>query len=209
MISSLFYTYVYYDPSRNNEPIYVGKGKGRRVWSHMQSHKKHPFVQRLQKMKRLNISPVIGIYAGFDEEFAHFLETILISKFGRKDLKLGTLLNLTDGGDGPSGRIYSDGYKAMQSSRLKGIPKPESSKRYGKDNHNYGRPLSASHKQKISNSTKGVPKSEDFKNNLRGKKHPNRKLQIVECPYCKRTGSILIFHRWHFDKCKHKDNKND
>lgn len=28
-----YYTYVYYDPTRNNEPIYVGKGFNNRVSS--------------------------------------------------------------------------------------------------------------------------------------------------------------------------------
>ncbi len=30
----LCYTYIYYDPSRNNEPIYVGQGINDRVWVH-------------------------------------------------------------------------------------------------------------------------------------------------------------------------------
>lgn len=110
---TLFYTYVYYDPSRNNEPIYVGKGKDSRAWSHLKSKKKHPFIQRLQFMRKNNILPHIGIYSDFDEEFAHLLEQELISKFGRKDLGKGSLLNLTDGGEG------SSGYEHTCSTRLK------------------------------------------------------------------------------------------
>jgi hypothetical protein len=102
-----FYTYIYYDPSRNNEPIYVGKGYADRAWDHFTRKHRHPFVQRLQYMRKNNIFPVIGIYAGLEEEFAHLLEMELIAKFGRKDLGKGTLLNLTDGGEGVKGLIQS------------------------------------------------------------------------------------------------------
>ena len=98
MNPELFYTYIYYDPSRNNEPIYVGQGKMDRVWEHLKSTFNHPFVNRLKHMKNNNISPNIGIYAGMDEELALLLEIELIAKFGRKDLKQGPLLNLTNGG---------------------------------------------------------------------------------------------------------------
>src|ERR1035437_9305972 len=112
MNPDLFYTYIYYDPSRNNEPIYVGKGKNNRVWEHFKSTFNHPFVNRLKHMKNNNVSPVIGIYASMDEELALLLEVELISKFGRKDLGKGSLLNLTDGGEGVSGRIYSHSAQA-------------------------------------------------------------------------------------------------
>lgn len=102
-----FYTYIYYDPSRNNEPIYVGKGNANRAWGHLKSNKKHPFIHRLKFMKKGSISPIIGIYAAIDEEFALFLEVELIAKYGRKDLGVGPLLNLTDGGEGMSGNIRS------------------------------------------------------------------------------------------------------
>lgn len=100
-----FYTYIYYDPSRNNEPIYVGKGSGNRVWHHLVSRKHSPFVSRLKYMKSITVNPIIGIYAGLDEELSLLLEMELIQKFGRKDLGKGSLLNLTDGGEGNSGHI--------------------------------------------------------------------------------------------------------
>lgn len=109
-----FYTYIYYDPSRNNEPIYVGKGKKKRAWVHLSSSKKHPFIQRLQKILLNGGKPVIGVYAGLDEEFALLLEEELISKFGRKDLGKGTLLNLTNGGEGTSGSTALLGKKKSE-----------------------------------------------------------------------------------------------
>lgn len=103
----IFYTYIYYDPSRNNEPFYIGKGQGNRAWSHFRSNRQCPFVSRLKYMKKNHIKPVIGLYSDLEEEFAHLLEQELISKFGRKDLGLGPLLNMTDGGEGASGIVWS------------------------------------------------------------------------------------------------------
>lgn len=120
-----FYAYVYRDPSRDNEPIYVGKGSGRRAWAHLKPIKRrHPFTQRLNKMIRENVQPDIEIIACADEAEAFKIETELIAKFGRKDLRLGTLLNMSDGGEGPSGRIFSNEVRAKMSAgqrRVQGI----------------------------------------------------------------------------------------
>jgi hypothetical protein len=58
-------------------------------------------------MQKNNVLPIIGIYAGLDEELAHLVEMELIAKFGRKDTRKGSLLNLTDGGEGVKGLIQS------------------------------------------------------------------------------------------------------
>ena len=107
----MHYTYIYYDPSRNNEPIYVGEGTKNRAWAHLRKTNKHPFVQRLQFMRKNGVDPIIGIYAGLDQEFAHLLEIELIAKFGRKDLGKGSLLNLTDGGEGQVNPTQAVRYK--------------------------------------------------------------------------------------------------
>ena len=107
-MSTKFYTYIYRDPSRNNEPIYVGKGCAKRAWSHLSSSKKHPFIQRLQYMKKNSVVPSIEIIDALDESHSIFLEECLIEIIGRKDLKKGTLLNLTDGGEGVSGYEHDE-----------------------------------------------------------------------------------------------------
>jgi len=143
-----FYTYIYYDPSRGNEPIYVGKGVGKRVWSHLYSKQKTPFVNRLQFMIKNGNKPTVGIYAGFDEELAHLVEMELISKFGRKDLGKGPLLNLTDGGEGQTGLIHTTETKRKMSESHLGIPRSEDTK------------------QKISKGNKNKPKSTEHRTNL-------------------------------------------
>lgn len=116
-----FYAYVYRDPSRDMEPFYVGKGKGVRSHRHFYRKDKHPMTYRLQLMKREGVSPDIEIIQAIDEGHAFFLESCLIEMFGRRDLKTGTLLNLTDGGEGECGRVQSDEKRAKLSAAGKNI----------------------------------------------------------------------------------------
>lgn len=125
----IFYTYIYYDPSRGNEPFYVGKGVNRRAWKHLTRKDKLPFGNRLRKLKRNDIMPIIGIYGGLNEELSYLLEIELISKFGRKDLGKGTLLNLTDGGEGGPGIKRTPEQNKINSESKKGIPKSEEHKK--------------------------------------------------------------------------------
>lgn len=107
IIMNKFYTYIYYDPSRNNEPIYVGKGTGNRAYVHWSKNGKwkkikSPFIQRLQHMYNNGIDPTIKFLCkNVDEEYALFMEIEAIALYGRKDLGKGSLLNLTDGGENP------------------------------------------------------------------------------------------------------------
>lgn len=102
------YIYRYTDPSRN-EAIYIGQGTQgarhgstfRRAKSHLKRTDNHPLTHRLQKMAREGVQPIIDILIkGIDKELADLIEIEAIDKYGRKDLGKGTLLNLTNGGDG-------------------------------------------------------------------------------------------------------------
>lgn len=144
-----FYTYVYYDPLRNNTPIYVGKGCNERAWIHLSKTKINvQFRNRLRTLKKNNIKPVIGIYAGLSEELSLFLEEELIFKFGRRDLGTGTLYNLSTGGDGARNG-------------------PESCKKIS--NALLGKKKSATHKLNISKSMKGKPGRSGSENPMFGK----------------------------------------
>jgi hypothetical protein len=159
-----FYTYAYSDPSRNNEIIYIGKGAKRRAWDHLKRKKMHPFIQRLQKMKRLGIEPKIEILAkDISEETAFSLEMWFIYKFGRKDLGKGTLLNLTDGGEGSAGYKLSplspEQLKKRSATMIKAAATPTAiANRLASS---IGRIHSEETKQKMSASSKGKPKSKE------------------------------------------------
>lgn len=105
----MFYVYVYRDPrpSKNNQPVYVGKGTGTRDLSHWSkgSHNK-PFQDFISHLKlRGLVSPCQRVFeTGFEAEaFAKEIE--LIALYGRRDIKTGTLFNRTDGGEGASGMV--------------------------------------------------------------------------------------------------------
>ena len=117
------YVYQYFDTSRN-EAIYIGKGTGKRAWYHLRRTDMHPFVQRLQKMIREGVEPVITFLCdGVDSELADLVECEAIAKIGRKDLGKGPLLNLTDGGDGLCSPSQDVRNKIGAASRLR---KPDS-----------------------------------------------------------------------------------
>ena len=90
------YVYEHYIPGEV-QPFYVGKGHGRRAYQIGNRNrwwrnivKKHGF---LVKMIQENIT----------EEQANELEKELISKYGRRDIGTGILVNMTDGGEGVKG----------------------------------------------------------------------------------------------------------
>lgn len=104
--------YLYCDP-KDGTPRYVGVGTSlRRAWSHMKPYAKTN--KRLKNMitKRLregySVSPVITYLGHTDFEEAKRLEMLEISRYGRVDLGTGSLFNLTDGGDGAKGAIFSE-----------------------------------------------------------------------------------------------------
>ena len=81
----MFYTYLYL--REDGTPYYVGKGSGDRA------HKWH----------RVGCPPVERILSQeFPSESDAFeAEKFLIGFYGREDLRMGRLLNLTDGGENP------------------------------------------------------------------------------------------------------------
>lgn len=95
------YVYIYTNPSRNNEPFYVGMGKDGRYRRHFTRVDRHPMTHRMNLLKEQGVVPCVAfICTQIDSEFAALIEQEAIAKYGRKDLGKGPLLNLTDGGDG-------------------------------------------------------------------------------------------------------------
>lgn len=97
-----YYVYVFLREDRYS-PYYVGKGKGRRDIAKRYSGVKPPARERIVRIKE-----------GLTEEDAFQLERKLIKFWGRKE-QGGILYNLTDGGEGASGRIETEGQKKRRS----------------------------------------------------------------------------------------------
>ena len=81
--SSDYYVYVYIDP-RNHEEFYYGKGKGERMYSHLNDNNDNEKVKRIQDIKQSGLEPIIKVIAAnLTKEEALLIETTLIWKLGR------------------------------------------------------------------------------------------------------------------------------
>ena len=112
----MFYVYVYRDPrpTKNQQPVYVGKGNGQRAnhhWLRGNTGNK-PFNDWLTMIRRNALEPVIEIVHECDSEAeAHAKECELIALYGRRDTKSGPLFNRTHGGIGVDGLIWTPEYR--------------------------------------------------------------------------------------------------
>jgi hypothetical protein len=105
-----FYVYVLFRPW-DGSPFYVGKGKGQRWSLHEKLGDKHynsRMANIVRKANRLGLEiPKVKIRTDLTELEAFKIEMVFIGAIGRADKGLGPLINLTDGGDGPSGLVFS------------------------------------------------------------------------------------------------------
>jgi hypothetical protein len=113
----MFYVYIYRDPrpTKNKQPVYVGKGTGDRDLSHWSkgSHNK-PLQDFLSHLKANNLEAIVErVFETENEEEAFAKEMQLIELYGRRDLRTGSLFNRTAGGEGPTGYIKSDAEKEI------------------------------------------------------------------------------------------------
>jgi hypothetical protein len=141
-----YYTYAYL--REDGTPYYIGKGKSGRINSSLHNINLPPENRRIFLKKNLT-----------DEE-ARKHEIYMIAILGRKDLGTGILRNMTNGGEGCSGRFFSEETKRKIS---------ESNK---------GKVFTEEHKKKLSDSKKGKVLTEKHKENirknvLRGKNNPS------------------------------------
>lgn len=163
----VFYVYAYLR-TEDLTPYYIGKGKNNRAWDTTHS------VSVPKDQTRIVI-----VESNLTEIGAFALERRLIRWYGRKDTETGILRNLTDGGDGTSGKILSPESKLKISSALKGKPK---SKRHVEKNRivhlgqGKGRKLSEETKEKMRK-----PKSIEARQSMSASAKLRKPLTIEQC----------------------------
>ena len=145
-LQSDYYTYAYLREDKT--PYYIGKGRGKRIYS------KNRLINPPKDKSR-----IIFLKKNLTEAEAFKHEVYMIFVLGRKDLGTGILRNRTNGGEGPSGLVQSAEAK-----------KKMSVAQSGENNPNYGKTGEKSHMF-------GVPRTETQKKahseRMSGEKHPN------------------------------------
>jgi len=113
-----------------NEVFYVGIGdKEKRAYT---KNSRSSFWKHIVKKYGYDVEIV---HTDISLEEACKLETQYIKEFGRRDLGLGNLVNMTDGGEGKSGFIHTEETKIKISKSNKGKKLTEEHKRNLKLNH--------------------------------------------------------------------------
>lgn len=118
-----YYIYCYKKP--NGEIFYIGKGTGHRYKRHLSeaknTDKKDYKTNTIRKIMKNGEEPIIEIMKdNLTEDEAYELEEKLIKHYGRVNNGTGILTNLTDGGLGGRGLVWTQEMRDFHSKRMSG-----------------------------------------------------------------------------------------
>ena len=166
---------VVYLHKRNdtNEVFYVGIGKTEKRAFDKNKNRRSQYWKRIVEKVGYTVD-ILHSDVSWGE--ACEIEKLLIENYGRKDLGLGNLVNMTDGGDGMVGLIFSEETRQKMSEWQKGKKLSEETKQKLSGAHK-GKTHSEETRQKISEIHKGKKRSEETRQKMseanKGEKNPN------------------------------------
>ena len=152
-----------------NEPFYIGIGKLPNYKRAYQTIKRNGFWHNI--VSKTNYEVEI-LFDDISWEEAEKKEIEFITLYGRKDLDNGTLVNLTNGGEGSLKRAHTEESKLKMSKARKGVPKSEEWKRKISESHK-GMKITEETRQKLIDSHKGKKLSLEQRIKI-GEAHKNR-----------------------------------
>ena len=161
-----FYVYAYLRSKDSyyglkNTPYYIGKGCRDRATSNIRA-----------VPKPLDASYIVYVQEGLTELEAFALEEYCIALYGRIDNGTGTLRNLSDGGDGPSGAIPSLETRQKIAEAGRGRKHAAETKQkiseaqIGPKNHHWGKTMPLETRLKLSKANKGLQRSDETKKKI-------------------------------------------
>jgi len=192
---------VFYIGIGNEKRAYITKGRNKH-WYNVVN--KHGYIVEI-------------IQENLDWASACKEEIKLIKKYGRKDLGNGTLVNMTDGGDGILGIIRNkETCKKISESLMGHVHSNETRQKIS--NSNKGNSPTEETRKKLSDANIGLIRSKETKHKMSIAKQnitkiTRHKLSIIMtgkiqrrviCPHCNIEGGINNMNRYHFDNCKYK-----
>jgi hypothetical protein len=178
-----------------NEVFYIGLGTKCKDNSHSVTyaraytrHERNPIWKNITYKTKYKVEILLE---SDNYEFIKEKEVEFVQLYGRKDLGLGTLVNMTNGGDGMLGHIFSEKHRKNLSNARKGMKLSDYTKRKQSESKK-GILLSKEHKEKLSKAKLGhTPTKESVE-----KSSKNRQKKIKQFTknneFIKEWESILI-----------------